>query len=78
MLSTTPTPLANPRLLITSHTESGASIFFHDQSLEPFVPFGLSASSFAVFDARPTVPVSNQPDPLYQQDLAQSLPRCPP
>lgn len=68
-------PLANPRLITTNHKEDGTSVFSSDRSVEPFSPFGPSASSFCTFDARSKVPVCNQ-EP--SQDLLPSIPRCPP
>jgi mannose-6-phosphate isomerase-like protein (cupin superfamily) len=65
----------NPRVVITSHKPDGTSFFTSDRSYEAFEPFGPAGSSFAVFDVRNTVPVSNQ-EP--GQGSSQSIPRCPP
>ncbi|KAM0810240.1 hypothetical protein AB5N19_10588 [Seiridium cardinale] len=68
-------PPSDPRLVVTSHREDGTSVFSSDQLLEPFRPFGPSASAFYNCDGRSSVPVSNQES---SQDLSKALPRCPP
>lgn len=67
--------LPAPKLVRTTHTDDGTSIFAADDIMEPFRPFGPSGPGFTVFDARTTVPVKNTE---ATQDLANTLPRCPP
>ncbi|KAI2620746.1 hypothetical protein GGS26DRAFT_307364 [Hypomontagnella submonticulosa] len=62
------------RVVVTTHKEDGTSVFHSDNMVEPFSPFGPSGSSFAVFDARATVPVNNQEEP---KDFQKTLPRVP-
>ncbi|KAI3318686.1 hypothetical protein HD806DRAFT_309172 [Xylariaceae sp. AK1471] len=66
---------SEPRVVVTTHNADGISVFQSDQTVKPFSPFGPSASSFVLFDARSSVPVSNQEEP---KDLGSALPRCPP
>jgi len=75
MSSPSPTPLPPPRLIVTTHTEDGTSIFASDTPIPLFVPFGPHAGSFAHFHSRLSVPVSNTTSP---PDLNNTLPRCPP
>jgi len=67
--------LANPRLVISTHTKDGASVFASDEQVTPFRPFGPKGSVFARFHSRLAVPVSNTSSP---PDLSQTLPRCAP
>ncbi|KAK8042516.1 cupin 2 domain-containing protein [Apiospora phragmitis] len=68
----------NPRLVITGHAADGTSIFRTDEAVETFYPFGPSVSSFATFDTRDTVPVSNNGDLTTAAATPPKLPRCPP
>ena len=70
-----PNQLPAPRLVVTTHTKDGTSVFASDEQIKPFFPFGPKASSFARFHSRLSVPVSNTSSP---PDLAKTLPRCPP
>jgi quercetin dioxygenase-like cupin family protein len=67
--------LPAPRLIVTSHTKDGKSIFSRDEEITPFKPFGPQGSGFSRFHSRLSVPASNINDP---PDLANTLPRCPP
>ena len=66
-------PLA--RLVVTTHTEDGASVFHSDTEVQPFQPFGPSGSAFSNFYSSAQVPVSNT---SFPPNLAAELPRCPP
>ncbi|GJN82185.1 hypothetical protein PLIIFM63780_005722 [Purpureocillium lilacinum] len=63
------------RLVRTSHTEDGKSIISSDSDMPSFSPFGPQGSSFAVFDVRNSIPVTNT-DPI--SSFSNTLPRCPP
>jgi quercetin dioxygenase-like cupin family protein len=67
--------LSAPRLVVTTHTKDGTSVFESDTQTNLFSPFGPQASSFARFHSRLRVPVSNVTSP---PDLSNTLPRCPP
>jgi quercetin dioxygenase-like cupin family protein len=73
-MSTT-TQLPAPRLVVTTHTKEGTSVFASDEQIAPFQPFGPNGSSFARFHSRLSVPVGNMSMP---PDLSNTLPRCPP
>ena len=63
------------RLVRTTHTDDGTSVFASDSELTPSLPFGPQASAFTVLDVRSSLPVSNtEPVP----GLENTLPRCPP
>ncbi|KAH8911155.1 hypothetical protein BR93DRAFT_322452 [Coniochaeta sp. PMI_546] len=67
--------LPQPRLVRTTHTPSGTSVFASDEVLVPRTPFGPQATAFTVLDIRNAVPV----DLGEQTDTSQVvLPRCPP
>jgi len=70
-----PSADSNPRVVVTTHAADGTSVFEADNEIPLFQPFGPAASSFAVFDRRETVPVSNQE---AVGEYAATLPRCPP
>jgi quercetin dioxygenase-like cupin family protein len=74
-MSSAVTISSEPRLVVTTHNNDGLSVFQSDHTVKPFSPFGPSAGSFAMFDTRPSVPVSNQEKP---KDFGSVLPRCPP
>jgi len=66
---------SQPRLVRTTHTPSGASVFASDTTLVPKTPFGPQATAFTVLDVRSAVPVNL----LEHADTSQVvLPRCPP
>ena len=67
--------LQAPRLVVTTHTKDGTSIFESDAQVNLFWPFGPAVSSFARFHSRLRVPVSNVTSP---PDLSNTIPRCPP
>ncbi|KAK3178633.1 hypothetical protein OEA41_000770 [Lepraria neglecta] len=73
MSSTTQFPA--PRLVVTTHTADGTSVFASDSQITPFQPFGPKGSSFSRFHSRLSVPVSNA---SFPPDLSGTLPRCPP
>lgn len=64
-----------PRLVRTTHSEDGTSVFASDTRLAPFMPFGPRASAFTVFDVRQSVPVNNT-DTI--PGFSNTIPRCPP
>ncbi|KAI2464104.1 hypothetical protein F4781DRAFT_425803 [Annulohypoxylon bovei var. microspora] len=66
---------SGPRMVVTTHSEDGKSVFHSDRVLETFSPFGPGTSSFTVFDARSSVPVNNMEEP---KDLQKTLPRVSP
>jgi hypothetical protein len=70
-----PSADSNPRVVVTTHAADGTSIFGADSEVPLFQPFGPAVSSFAVFDMRGAVPVSNQE---AMGEYAATLPRCPP
>ncbi|KUJ20090.1 uncharacterized protein LY89DRAFT_682881 [Mollisia scopiformis] len=70
-----PSSDSNPRLITTTHTADGTSIFGADREVSLFRPFGPSGSSFAVFDTRGAVPVDNLE---ATGEFLETLPRCPP
>ncbi|TVY33485.1 hypothetical protein LSUB1_G006911 [Lachnellula subtilissima] len=65
----------NPRVVVTTHTPDGTSIFGVDREVPLFRPMGPAGSSFAVFDRRGAVPVNKQE---ATGEYAEMLPRCPP
>lgn len=67
--------LPAPRLVVTTHTADGTSVFASDSQITPFQPFGPKGSAFARFNSRLSVPVSNT---SYPPDLSGTLPRSPP
>ena len=67
------TQLPSPRLVVTTHTNDGTSVFASDDQVIPFRPSGPQA--VAKFHSSDSVPVSNASSP---PDLDQTLPRCPP
>ncbi|KAL2052256.1 hypothetical protein ABVK25_007415 [Lepraria finkii] len=72
MSSTTQIPA--PRLVVTTHTADGTSVFASDSQITHFQPFGPKGSSFSRFHSRLSVPVSNA---SFPPDLSGTLPRCP-
>ncbi|KAI9166460.1 Cupin-domain-containing oxidoreductase virC [Paramyrothecium foliicola] len=70
-----PPPQSSPRLIITSHATSGASVFGSDSQVPLFAPIGPTGSSFSVFDIREAVPVNNSKN---AKSHAKVVPRCPP
>ena len=66
---------SNPRVVVTTHSADGTSIFGADKEIPLFRPFGPTGSSFAVFDKRGAVPVNNQE---AMGELSREVPRCPP
>jgi len=68
--------LPQPRLVTTTHTEDGTSVFASDEQIIPFTPFGPAGSAFGNFHSSPSVPASNAGPP--QEVSSKSLPRCPP
>ena len=67
--------LEAPRLVVTSHTKDGVSVFESDAQTNLFSPFGPHGSSFGRFHSRLSVPVSNVTSP---PNLSNTIPRCPP
>ncbi|KAK7414479.1 hypothetical protein QQX98_006665 [Neonectria punicea] len=63
------------RLVRTTHSEDGTSIFAPDEHLTPFAPFPPKRSAFTVFDMRQSVPVNNME---AVPSFANTLPRCSP
>jgi quercetin dioxygenase-like cupin family protein len=70
-----PSTDSNPRLIVTTHSADGTSIFAADREVPLFRPFGPAGSSFATFDRRDAVPVNNLEQP---GSYASELPRSPP
>lgn len=70
-----PSADSNPRVVVTTHAADGTSIFGSDGEVPLFKPFGPAVSSFAIFDMRGAVPVSNQET---IGEYGETLPRCPP
>jgi quercetin dioxygenase-like cupin family protein len=68
--------LPPPRMVVTSHTKTGQSVFESDEKIAPFYPFGPQATGFARFHSRLVVPVNNTASP--PPEIAQTLPKCPP
>jgi hypothetical protein len=67
--------LPQPRLVRTTHTADGVSVFASDETLVPRTPFGPQATAFTVLDIRTQVPVKLD----EQVDATKvGLPRCPP
>ncbi|KAE9363833.1 hypothetical protein N431DRAFT_432011 [Stipitochalara longipes BDJ] len=66
---------SNPRLVVTTHSADGTSIFSADREVPLFRPLGPAGSSFAVFDQRGAVPVNNQE---VIGEFPETIPRCPP
>ncbi|KPM42844.1 hypothetical protein AK830_g3690 [Neonectria ditissima] len=64
-----------PRLVRTTHSEDGTSIFASDERVTSFAPFPPKRSAFTVFDIRESVPVNNM-DAI--PSFANTLPRCSP
>ncbi|KAK5995055.1 Cupin-domain-containing oxidoreductase srdD [Cladobotryum mycophilum] len=56
---TTSLPIA--RLIRTTHTQDGTSIFSSDSPIPPISPFGPQGTSFTVFDTRASLPADNIP-----------------
>ncbi|KAJ4263828.1 hypothetical protein NW762_005861 [Fusarium torreyae] len=73
--SSTTQPNSSPRLVRTTHTEDGTSVFAQDTHVAPFQPFGPQGSGFNIFDTRQSVPVNNT-DVVPSSE--STLPRCPP
>lgn len=67
--------LPHPRLVRTTHTEDGTSVFASDDQVTPFYPFGPQSGAFTIFDARNSIPINNT-DPI--PSFAGTVPRCPP
>ncbi len=63
------------RVVVTSHSKTGESIFESDKPAAMFYPFGPQGSGFARIHSRLSVPVNNTTSP---PDLVNVLPRCPP
>ncbi|KAF8847398.1 hypothetical protein BDZ45DRAFT_811598 [Acephala macrosclerotiorum] len=70
-----PAQLPAPRLITTTHTADGTSVFAGDEAIAQFFPFGPQATGFSTFHSSDKVPASNTA-PFPQ--LANMLPRCPP
>jgi mannose-6-phosphate isomerase-like protein (cupin superfamily) len=70
-----PSADSNPRVVVATHAADGTSIFGADREVPLFRPLGPAGSSFAVFDRRGAVPVSNQE---AVGEFAEELPRSPP
>lgn len=66
---------SRPRLVVTTHTADGTSVFGADREVPLFQPFGPAGLSFAVFDTRGMVPVNNQE---MAKEFSEMLPQCPP
>jgi hypothetical protein len=73
MSSQNPLPLPAPRMVATTHTQDGVTIFHSDEQIIPHTPFGPKGSAFARFHSRLSVPASNVTLP---PDLTKTLPRC--
>ena len=67
--------LSAPRVIRTTHTSSGTSVFASDSHVRAFSPFGPEKSAFTVMDVRNSVPVTNT-DAV--PSFAETLPRCAP
>jgi quercetin dioxygenase-like cupin family protein len=74
-MSSTSTPLPNPRLVVTAHDSSGHSVFASDAEIDLFRPFGPQGSGFGRFHSRLSVPVSNTTSP---PEMPNAIIRCPP
>jgi hypothetical protein len=66
---------STPRVVVTTTTADGTSIFQADKGVQLFQPFGPTVSSFAIFDMRGEVPVNNQET---IEGYSSMIPRCPP
>lgn len=78
-----PSTLTAPvRVITTTHSGDGTSVFQPDRAVQPSSPFGPNGSSFAVIDERASVPVSNhrhqETEDTETGSAAERLPRCPP
>jgi quercetin dioxygenase-like cupin family protein len=71
----TSSQLPAPRLVVTTHTKDGTSVFESDAQVTTFAPFGPQGSSFGRFHSRLSVPASNTTSPPA---LPNAIPRCPP
>ncbi|RSL80224.1 hypothetical protein CEP51_006742 [Fusarium floridanum] len=74
-MSTQTSQTQTTRLVRTTHTEDGTSVFASDTQITPYAPFGPQASVFSIFDTRQSVPVNNT-DSI--PSFSDTLPRCPP
>ncbi|KAH7322388.1 hypothetical protein B0I35DRAFT_425746 [Stachybotrys elegans] len=70
-----PSATSSPRLVVSTHDTTGASLFASDGAVPLFQPLGSSATSFSVFDVRDTVPVNNLDAAHAYPNM---IPRCPP
>jgi quercetin dioxygenase-like cupin family protein len=78
MSTVTSAKLPAPRLVVTTHTSEGSSVFASDSVVPQFHPFGPALSGFSNFHSSATVPVSNT-EPLVDRATAPGvIPRCPP
>lgn len=75
--SSTTARLTSPRLVSTTHTADGTSVFASDETIPPFQPFGPNTSAFHNFDIQPTLPANNTAV-ASQSSLANTFPRCAP
>ncbi|KAL2208373.1 hypothetical protein CC79DRAFT_1331553 [Sarocladium strictum] len=66
--------ILDTRLIRTTHSEDGTSVFATDDKLAPFAPLGPGRSVFTVFDSRASIPVNNKDAiPIF----SPMIPRCP-
>ncbi|KAI7783092.1 hypothetical protein LA080_012545 [Diaporthe eres] len=70
--------LPSPRLVCTTHTPDGTSVFASDETISPFQPFGPGTSGFHNFDMRPTLPANNAEAVVPPSAFASTFPRCAP
>lgn len=75
--SGTPARLPSPRLVTTTHTPDGTSVFSSDEAIQPFQPFGPGTSAFHNFDIRPALPANNA-EAVAPSTFASTFPRCAP
>ncbi|KAL1854328.1 hypothetical protein Daus18300_011514 [Diaporthe australafricana] len=76
--SSTQARLPSPRLVSTTHTADGTSVFATDETVPAFQPFGPGTSGFHNFDIRPTLPANNTEAAAPPSALANTFPRCGP
>lgn len=69
--------LPSPRLVNTTHTPNGTSVFSSDETISPFQPFGPGTSAFHNFDMPQTLPANNA-EPVSPSTFANTFPRCAP
>lgn len=75
--SSASTRLPSPRLVNTTHTPDGTSVFSSDETIPPFQPFGPGTSAFHNFDMPQTLPANNA-EPVSPSTFANTFPRCAP